>query len=70
MDKRIKHKPYYAIDAYEILAKKSEKDCAKKLGITLRTYQNKKKGYSDFSMVEAEVLSKFLMQPADSLFLV
>ena len=67
--KEKKHPEYYAIKAYEILARKSEQECADKLGVTLRTYQDKKKGYSDFTPCEGSVLADFLNQPMELIFL-
>lgn len=69
MAREKKHPEYYAIRAYEILARKTEADCADKLGISLRTYQDKKAGYSDFSNTQGIVLAEFLGQPLSLLFL-
>lgn len=68
MARERKHPEYYAIKAYEILARKSEQDCADRLGITLRTYQDKKKGFSDFSQSEGGILADFLNQSMEAIF--
>ena len=60
-NKRAKrHDPYYAVQAYQILAGKSNKDCAEHLGISERTYQNKINGYADLTLPEAQKLAAFL----------
>jgi plasmid maintenance system antidote protein VapI len=65
-----KHERYYAIPAYQILAKKTSKECAAALGITERTYWNKINGFSDFSIPEAMRLSDFLgRKNLDDIFL-
>ena len=59
--KRVKrHDPYYAVQAYQILAGKSNKDCAEHLGISERTYQNKINGYADLTFPELQKLAIFL----------
>ena len=66
-----KHKPYYAIKAFQILARKTSKECAEILGISERTYWNKINGYSDFSIPEAEALAQFLgRKKLDDIFMV
>lgn len=69
MKREKKHPEYYAIRAYEILARKSEQACADHLNISLRTYQDKKSGYSDFSNAQGVALAEFLGQPMSLLFL-
>ena len=69
MTRKKKHPEYYAIRAYEILARKNEKACAEHLGISLRTYQDKKAGYSDFTNAQGVALAEFLGQPMSLLFL-
>lgn len=65
-----KHERYYAIPAYQILAKKTSKECAAMLGMTERTYWNKVNGYSDFSIPDAEKLAEFLgRKKIDDIFL-
>lgn len=60
-NKRAKrHEPYYTVRAYQILAGKSNKDCAEHLGISERTYLNKINGYADLTFPEAQKLATFL----------
>lgn len=68
MNRELRHPPYYAISGYEIIARKSERECADAIGKSLRTYQDKKKGYSDFTKSEADILSSLLKQPLSLLF--
>ncbi len=71
MKKREKQHPeYYAISAYERLAKKRPEDCAEVLGISPRTYKEKIKGYSDFSATQGTKLAEYLGVPQDQLFLI
>ena len=67
--RKLKHAKYYTIEHYAGLQKKTAEDCAKKLGISLRTYKDKISGYSDFTAVQAHILSEFLGVSQDSLFL-
>ena len=55
-----RHEPYYAVPAYQILAGKSNKDCAEHLGISERTYWNKVNGFADFTFPEVTKLAAFL----------
>lgn len=64
-----KHPKYYAIEAYQILSKKSDKDMAKLLGISTRTYKDRINGYSDFSCWEGETLAKLFGKSKDDIFL-
>lgn len=64
-----KHPVYYAIPAYQRLARLSDEDVATYLGVTVRTYKDKINGYSDFSNVQGEMLALLLNQPQNNLFL-
>ena len=64
-----KHPEYYAIPAYQRLARLSDEDVARYLGVTVRTYKDKINGYSDFSNVQGEMLARLLNQPQRNLFL-
>lgn len=68
-ERRIIHPEYYAIKAYQILAKKSDEYMANALGVSVRTYTDKIKGYSDFKNYEAEILVRELKKTKDELFL-
>ncbi len=70
MEARRKHQPYYAIRAYQILSKLSDKDVADALGITTRTYYNKIEGISDFSAEQARALVELFGRSMDEIFLV
>lgn len=70
MEARRKHQPYYAIRAYQILSKLSDKDIASALGITTRTYYNKVEGFSDFSAEQARILTDLFGRTMDEIFLV
>ena len=64
----MKHKPYFAIKGYMIIAGVSYEMLSKKLGITTRTLQNKIQGRSDFSTSEGKELSEILGVSQDRLF--
>lgn len=64
-----KHPEYYAIPAYQRLARLSDEDVARYLGVTVRTYKDKINGYSDFSNTQGEMLARLLNQPQRNLFL-
>ena len=54
----IKHGRYYAVKGYQIVARVTDAELAKALGITVRTLQNKRGGRSDFTASEALIMSK------------
>lgn len=70
MSKELRHPPYYAIKAWEILAKISGEEVASRLGMSYRTYFNKVNGYGDFSVAEANRLCEILGRTMDEIFLV
>lgn len=63
-----KHPEYYAITAYQILARKSDADMAKILDIAPRTYQEKVRGWADFTVQEGTILAQELGRTRDELF--
>lgn len=63
------HAPYYAIEAYQILAKLTDDLVAEQLGITKRTYKDKIAGFSDFTAEQGKELAKMLNVTQDELFL-
>ena len=69
-DRRIKRHPeYYAIPAYQILARKSDDEMAALLGMAKRTYLEKIRGWSDFSVQESDMLANELGRNRDELFM-
>lgn len=68
MDKK-QHGRYYAIPAYQILANMSDREVAKALGISVRTYKNKISGLSDFTSEQGRKLGKLFNTSQDNLFL-
>lgn len=64
-----KHPRYYAIPAYQILARKSDAEMASALGISIRTYRDKIEGWSDFTNTDGDVLSELLGRARDDIFL-
>lgn len=64
-----KHPQYYAIKAYQLLAKLSDEDMANKLGMSKRTYKDKINGYADFSSAEGIALSNIFNKPQEEIFL-
>lgn len=68
--KRRKHDFYYAIPAYQILARKTSAEIAKELGITERSYYNKVHGMTDFTVEQSMKLCSILNRTMDELFLV
>lgn len=67
--KKEKHKEYVFLTAHQKRKGFSDAEVAEILGITTRTYQNKVKGLSDFTLSEANKLSKLLNQTKEELFL-
>lgn len=63
------HPEYYAITAYQILARKSDAEVSRALGMSERTYKDKKKGYSDFTQTEGIALAKLLGRSQEEIFL-
>lgn len=63
------HRQYYAIRAYQILAKMSDKQVADELGICTRTYKDKIAEFSDFTAEQGYKLSKLFGVTQDELFL-
>ena len=70
MSKELKHPPYYAIRAWEILARLSGEEVAKRLGMTYRTYFSKVNGQGDFTVAEASALCEILGRTMDEIFLI
>lgn len=64
-----KHPEYYAVAAYQILARKADDEMAALLGIKTRTYQEKIKGWADFTVQEGDVLVRELGRSRDELFM-
>lgn len=65
-----KHPRYYAIPAYQILARKSDSEMATALGMSVRTYRDKIEGWSDFTHTDGDVLCNLLGKTRDDIFLV
>lgn len=63
-----KHERYYAIPAYQILAKKSDEEMAKLLGISVRTYKEKVEGYSEFTTSQGQAIASALGRTQDEIF--
>ncbi len=64
-----KHPQYYALKAYQLLAKLSDDDMAEKLGISKRTYKDKVNGYADFSSAEGIALANIFSKTQAEIFL-
>ena len=64
-----KHEPYYAVKAYQMLYRLSNRDVADRLGMAERTYTDKVNGFSDFTATEAIKLSEVLQHAIDEIFL-
>lgn len=69
MNRQLVHPEYYAVRAYQILARKTDKETAEALGISVRTYKDKRKGYSDFKPGEAALLCQLFNVSMDKLFI-
>lgn len=65
-----KHEKYYAIPAYQILNKKTDKEMAQMLGICPRTYKEKIEGYSDFTLEQGKKLASFFGKSQEEIFLI
>ena len=64
-----KHKPYYALPAYQALARKSDDEMARILAISKRTYKEKISGYSDFTTEQGKKLALVFKISQDQIFL-
>lgn len=64
-----RHERYYAIPAYQTLAKLTDAEVANALGITIRTYKDKINGYYDFSSEQGRTLSRLFGVSQDEIFL-
>lgn len=67
--KKEKHKEYVFLTAYQKRKGLSDTEVAEILGMSTRTYQNKVKGLSDFTVSEANKLSELFDQTKETLFL-
>lgn len=67
--KKEKHKEYVFLTAYQKRKGLSDTEVAEILGISTRTYQNKVKGLSDFTLSEAIKLCETLEESKETLFL-
>lgn len=65
-----KHPFYYAIPAYQKLARMTNAEVAKELGITERSYYNKIHGATDFTVEQSMKLCALFGRSMDELFLV
>ncbi len=63
-----KHAEYYAIPAYQRLARLSDEQVAAELSIAVRTYREKINGGRDFTSVEGKKLSALFGVSQDELF--
>ena len=64
-----KHPKYYALPAYQMLSRLTDKQVADHLGICVRTYKDKTNGYSDFTQAEGQMLSVLFGRSKDDIFL-
>ena len=64
-----KHNRYFAIPAYQVLKKLTDKDVANHLGVSTRTYKDKIEGWSEFSLSEGRALSELLTVTQEELFI-
>lgn len=67
--RKLVHPEYYKIRGYQILLHLTDEDMAKYLGMAVRTYKDKVKGYADFKPSEGIALAKILQQSQDEIFL-
>jgi plasmid maintenance system antidote protein VapI len=67
--KKEKHKEYVFLTAHQKRKGLSDAEVAEILGISTRTYQNKVKGLSDFTLSEAIKLCETLEESKETLFL-
>ena len=66
---RIKiHEPYFAIPAYQTLAKKSDAEMADLLDMSVRSYKEKIVGFSDFSAKQGKIMSAVFGVSQDEIF--
>lgn len=64
-----KHKRYYTIPAYQILAKKTDEEMAILLNMSVRTYKEKIEGYSEFTTSQGRIIAAALGRTQDEIFL-
>ena len=62
------HPAYYKIKGYQIIKQISDEQAAAALGVCVRTYRDKRDGYSDFTLSQSNKLSEILGQSKDVLF--
>lgn len=64
-----KHPPYYALKGYQLIKRISDERMAEILEICVRSYRDKRDGYSDFSIPQAQKISEVLDLPTEEIFL-
>ena len=69
MAREKKHPPYYALKGYQLIKRISDEKMAEILGICVRSYREKRDGYGDFSIPQAQKISETLELPTDKIFL-
>ena len=63
------HAPYYPIKGYQIIKQIPDEKMAEILEISVRAYREKRDGYGDFTLQQAELIASVLDQPKDKIFL-
>ena len=63
------HAPYYPIKGYQIIKKITDEKMADLLGISVRAYREKRDGYGDFTLQQADLIAATLDQPKTEIFL-
>ena len=63
------HAPYYLIKGYQIIKQIPDEKMADILGIGVRAYREKRDGYSDFTLQQADLIASTLGQSKGEIFL-
>lgn len=66
--KKVIHAEYVFIPAYQKRKKLTDENMSQKLGMSIRTYRDKVKGYGDFTLTEANKICELLEETKDNLF--
>lgn len=69
MKRKKVHPPYYMIEGYQIIRQITDAFMADALGMAVRTYREKRDGYSDFTLPQAEKIAEILECSKDQIFL-
>lgn len=67
--RKFKHEPYYALKAWQALLQISDETMAEELHMTVRTFQDKRTGYYEYTLSEGKIITEKLGRTHDEIFL-